>query len=604
MAENRKNKVPAASNLDPTTLSVVWNRFEHILDEIGEKVMHAAQSFVMSTVRDLGQVLLNPRGEIVSVSCYITAHLFKSVIATQNIQKYLKNEFEPGDFIIANDPYIIEGAHLPDWSFVRPVFYGNELLGFIHFSGHMSDTGGFLPGGYGPGAYDIIAEGLNIPPLKLMKGGVLNKDVWDFLLRNVRNPTQVDMDTMLIQGACAQAEEHIVKLVDKYGLETVKACMTEMIDAGEKSARAEISKIPDGIYYGEAGTDWDGRTDRPVYVRTKMTVNGDEITFDLSESDPQVTFVNTPLGTTVMAIMVAFYSMIDLTVPKNYGSMKPVHVIAPKGTVVNPSYPATVGACQIAMGIPLIEACQLALGKALPELAMGGFPRHFCPIVIGMEPDVIDPRTGGPRQYFAESFASDGSGGAVRGYDGWPGVAFYGANGNFTRPDMEIFECQVPYRITRYEFMQDREGAGEFRGGPAVYIEMIADTKPGAPSIIMTGNCDGQVVAPVGSANGAIAKAEMWIRKTDGETRPLRTMSNVPISPGEVVCTIGQGGGGWGDPLNRDPERVLDDVIEGYVSKERALDVYGVVLFPDTSEIDTKATEDLREKMKSINGGI
>lgn len=599
MTQNKKYQQAIVSDVDPTTLSVVWNRFEHILDEIGEKVMFAAQSFVISTIRDLGQVFLNPRGEIVSVSCYITSHLFKSVIATQNIQRYLNNDFEPGDFIIANDPYIIEGAHLPDWSFVRPVFYKDELLGFIHFSGHMSDTGGFLPGGYAPGAYDIIAEGLNIPPIKLMKRGVLNKEIWDVLLRNIRNPTQVDMDTMLIQGACAQAEKHIVHLVDKYGLETIKTCMKEMIDAGERSARSEIKKIPDGTYYGEAGTDWDGTTDKPVYVRTEMTVKGDEITFDLSKSDPQATFVNTPMGTTVMSVMVAFYSMIDFTVPKNFGSMKPVNVIAPKGTVVNPSYPATVGACQIAVGVPIIEACQLALGQAVPELAMGGFPRHFCPIVIGMEPDVIDPRTGHPKQYFAESFASDGSGGAVQGYDGWPGVAFYGCNGNFTRVDMEIFESQVPYRVTRYEFMQDREGPGEFRGGPAVYIEMVADTRPGAPSIIMTGNCDGQIVAPVGSASGPIAKAEMWIRKTDETNRELRTMTNTPISPGEVVCTIGQGGGGWGDPLDRDTERIQNDVIDGYVSKERAMDIYGVVFKDDTFEIDHPATKHLRKEKKS-----
>jgi len=601
MTASKKNKAGKASRVDPTTLSVVGSRFESILDEIGERVLHASQSFVMSVIRDMGQVILNPQGEIVAVSCYLTSHLFRSVVCTQNIQKYLNNQFEPGDFIIANDPYIIEGAHLPDWSFVRPLFYKDKMLGFIHFTGHMSDTGGFLPGGYGPGAYDIIAEGLNIPPIKLFKKGVLNKEIWDFLLRNVRNSAQVDMDTMLIYGVCRQAEEQIVKLVDKYGLDTIKACMKEMIDAGERSARSEIAKIPDGVYYGEAGTDWDGTTDKPIYVRVKMMVKGEEITFDLSDSDPQATFVNMPMGTTMMAVMVAFYSMIDPTVPKNYGSMKPIRIIAPKGTVVNPNFPATVGACQIAMGVPLIEACQLALGKVLPEKAMGGFPRHFCPIVIGMEPDVIDPRTGSSKQYFAESFASDGSGGAVKGYDGWPGVGFYGACGNFVRGDMEVFESQVPYRVTRYEFLQDEEGPGEFRGGPAVYIEMVADTKLGAPSIIMTGNSDGQVVAAVGSASGPIVKAEMWIRSPNGETRILRTMTNAPISPGEACCTKGPGGGGWGDPLDRDVKRVQDDVIDGYVSIERARDVYGVILDPNTSAIQYEETEKLRKKKKSEN---
>ncbi len=591
-----QKKAFRAKEVDLTTLSVVWSRFESILDEIGEKVMHATQSFVMANVRDLGQVLLDPQGQIVTASCYVTSHIFKATEATQNVQRRFNNEFHPGDFIIANDPYIIRGAHLPDWTFIRPLFYRGKLFGFFHFSGHMSDTGGFLPGGYGPGAYDIIAEGLNIPPLKVLKKGARNQDVWELLLRNVRNPTQVDMDTMLINGAFEQGEEQIVRLVDRYGLDTVKSCMKEIIEAGEKAARAELARMPDGVYHGEAGTDWDGQTDKPIWVRTKMTVEGDEVTFDLSGSDPQATFVNSPMGTTLWAVMTAFYSMVDPSVPKNYGSMKVVHVIAPEGTVVNPTYPATVGACQISVGNQIMEACQLALGKAVPEMAMGAFPRHLCPIVIGMDPDVTDPRTGTIKQYFAESFASDGSGGAMNGYDGWTGVAWFPAVGNIVRPDIEIFESQVPFRIPEYRLMQDWEGAGEYRGGPGIYVEMVADTKPGAPAILMTGNSDGQVVPPEGAVGGMLPKAEMWIESPNGDTRILRTMANEPVCPAEVVYTKCPGGGGWGDPLARDPQKVRDDVVDGIVTIERARDVYGVVLDPRTLDLDEKATRQLRKK--------
>lgn len=591
-------KVKKSKGVDPTTLSVVWNRFESILDEIGEKVMHATQSFVMANVRDLGQVLLDPKGEIVASSGYIVSHMFKAPEAAHSIQKKFGNKFDPGDFIIANDPYIIRGAHLPDWTFLRPLFYKGELFGFFHFSGHMSDTGGFLPGGYGPGAYDIIAEGLNIPPLKILQKGILNKDVWELLLRNVRNPTQVDMDTMLINGAFAQGEEQIVRLIDKYGLKMVRACMEEIIDAGERAARAEIAKMPDGVYYGEAGTDWDGQTDKPIWVRVKATIKGEEITFDLSESDPQASFVNSPIGTTWFAVMTAFYSMVDPSVPKNHGSMKVVHLIAREGTVCNPKYPATVGACQISVGNPICEACQLALGKAVPEKAMGGFPRHFCPITIGMDPTVIDPRTGTPKQYFAETFASDGSGGAMKGYDGWQGVGFFPSVGNLARPDIEIFESQVPFRVPRYELLQDWEGAGEFRGGSGIYVEMVADTKPGAPTILMTGNSDGQIVPAVGAASGELRKAEAWIVSPNGKTRILRTMSNEPVFPGEICYTKCSGGGGWGNPLNRDIKRVQDDAMDGLISIERARDVYGVIIDPNTFEVQQEATERLRRELK------
>ncbi len=598
MAKTRATKkVKKSEPVDPTTLSVVWSRFESILDEMGEKVLHATQSFVMANVRDLGQVLLDPQGHIVAVSCYVVSHIFKSTEVTQNVIKYFKNNFDPGDFIISNDPYIARGAHLPDWTFLRPLFYKDELFGFCHFSGHMSDTGGFLPGGYGPGAYDIIAEGLNIPPMKILKAGVLNKDVWELLLRNVRNPTQVDMDTMLINGAMAQAEEQISRLVSKYGREAVKTCMKLMVVAGEKAARAEITKMPDGVYYGEAGTDWDGQTDKPIWVRVKMTIKGSDITFDLSQSDPQATFVNSPMGTTIYAVMTAFYSMIDPAVPKNYGSMKPVHIIVgPEGSVVNPKYPATIGACQISVGTPIVEACQMALGKAVPEKAMGGFARHFCPIVIGMDPDVIDPRTGTIKQYFAEHFASDGSGGAMKGYDGWQGVATFPFVGNLVRPDIEIFESQVPFRVPSYGILPDWEGPGEFRGGPGIYVEMVADTKPGAPSILMTGNSDGQMVSAVGAASGELRKAEMWIESPDGKTRILRTMANEPVFPNETCYTKAPGGGGWGDPFDRDVKKVQDDVVDGLISIERARDVYGVIMDPNTLEVQYEATEGLRKK--------
>ena len=405
----------------------------------------------------------------------------------------------------------------------------------------MADTGGFLPGGYGPKAYDIIAEGLNIPPLKVIKGGVVDKDLWALVCRNVRNSNQVDMDTMLINGALAQAETQVVKLIDKYGPETVKACMREILASGERAARAEIAAMPDGTYHGESAGDWDGMTDQPVWVRVDMTVKGDELTFDFHGSDPQVTFVNSPLGNTISICMESFYAFIDPMAPKNQGSFAPVHVVAPLGTVVNPRYPATVGAGQISVGEPIMEACKIALAQALPERATGGFSRHACPINVGMDLDEIDPRTGSVKQYMAETFASDGSGGAMKGFDGWPGVGPGSFLGSFVRPDIEHFESEVPFRVMRYEFMTDAEGAGEYRGGPGIFVEMVSDVKAGHPSFLMTGNCDGAVVAARGSTGEDLARLEMWVESPDGSSRPLPTMSNEPVFAGEVVLAKSPG---------------------------------------------------------------
>ena len=609
--------------IDPTTFAVVWNRLESLLDECGEKVLHATQSYVLALVRDFGLSWLNPQGEIVAAAAYVARHIFTAAESARNMIGHFEGDFAPGDLILGNDPYLVRSGHLPDWTFIRPVFYPGlagaqtgggsggqpgggagvsrpELVGFFQFRGHMADTGGFLPGGYGPKAYDIIAEGLNIPPLKIIKGGVLDRDLWTLLCRNVRNANQVDMDTMLINGAMGQAEAQLLKLVDKYGADTLRACMSGITAAGERAARSEIAGMPDGTYHGESATDWDGATDRPVWVRVDMTVAGDELTFDFTGSDEQVTFVNSPLGNTISIAMESFYAFIDPMAPKNQGSFAPVDVVAPEGTVVNPNYPATVGACGISVGEPIMEACKIALAQALPERATGGFARHACPINLGMDLDEIDPRTGTVKQYMAETFASDGSGGAMKGFDGWPGVGPGSFLGSFVRPDIEHFESEVPFRVMRYEFIQDSEGAGEYRGGPGVYVEMVSDVKPGHPSFLMTGNSDGMVVAARGSTGEDLAKLEMWIESPSGERRVLRTMANEPIYPGETCFTRSPGGGGWGDPLARDPVGVRADVVDGLVSAERARDVYGVVIDPATQELGLEATEESRAARKAI----
>jgi len=596
----KKGAVKPARKVDATTLSVVWNRFEYIVNQIGEKVLNATQSFVTAHVRDLGASLQDAKGRIVVASAHLPAHTLIAEIAMEGVIGKFGTDYKPGDYIIANDPYIVKAGHLPDWSHIRPTFYKGELVGFLQCKTHVADTGGFLPGGYGPKAYDIIAEGLNIPPLKVIKAGVVDKDLWEFLLKNVRNPNQVEMDAMLINGALMQAEEQIAGMMDKYGVETVKACMNQIIISGEKAMRAELSNLRDGSYPGESTVDWDGTTDKPITVRVKAIVKGDELTFDFTESDPQATFVNSPFGNTFMFSMIAMYYTLSPSIPKNSGSMKPVRLIAPEGSVVNPIYPATVGASPISVGNQITEACLIALGKAIPERAMAGWGPHFCPINIGVDPREIDPRTGKIKQYFAEHFAGDSGSGAVKGFDGWPGVMFYACGGNFMRPNIENFEAEVPFRVLNYEVLQDWEGAGEFRGAPGTRVVMVADTIEGPPSFLMTGNCFGMKFPPPGVAGGTNPPtSEMHIEATDGKRRVLRTLSNDPVFPRETVISRCAGGGGWGDPLKRDVKKVGNDVLDELVSVDRARDVYGVVFLPGTFEVDHEATGKLREKMGS-----
>lgn len=245
----------------------------------------------------------------------------------------------------------------------------------------------------------------------------------------------------------------------------------------------------------------------------------------------------------------------------------------------------------------------LAIGQALPERAMAAWSKHLCPINIGSQPDVIDPRTGHARNYFTETFGSDGGSGAVRGYDGWLGAGFQSACANLVRPNVEFFEASSPYLVTHYEVLQDWEGAGEFRGSPGSYVRFVARTQPGAMSLLMTGNSDGQRNAPAGVAGGGSGPlAEMEIVAPDGQRRVLRTFSTQPIFPGEICETRNTGGGGWGDPLAREPTRVRDDVRNGFVSAARAREIYGVVLDAAGLSVDAAATAARRRELRAGRG--
>lgn len=587
------------ADIDPITFSVVWNKLQFLTAQVGEKILYSTQSFVTALARDLGQTILDTRGKIVIAATSSPIHTLVAEEAIKGLESRFRGDYQPGDFIVANDPYSVRGGHLPDWNFIRPLFYKDEHLGFFQAKTHVSDTGGFLPGGYGAGAYDIIAEGLNIPPLKIIRRGVLQEDLWNLILRNVRMPSELDMDTRLINGCMAHAEEQIALLCDKYGVGTVRTCMAEIIAAGERAMRAEIAKIPDGSYRGESAADWDGETDKPIWVRVTAVVKGDELTFDFSDSDPQATFVNCPIGATITSAMVGLFYLVDSSVPKNGGALDPIKFVMPEGTVVNPRYPATVGASQISVGTQIVEACMLAIGKALPERAMAAWSKHLCPINIGTQPDVIDPRTGHMRNYFTETFGSDGGSGAVKGHDGWLGVGFQSACANLVRPNVEFFEASCPYLVTHYEVLQDWEGPGEFRGAPGSYVRFVARTVPGANSLLMTGNSDGQRHAPAGVAGGGSGPlAEMQIVGADGARRILRTFATQPIFPGEACETHNSGGGGWGDPLARDVRLVSDDARNGFISIARARDVYGVMLDGVTFAVDEGGTARLREKLR------
>lgn len=593
------------ASVDPITLSVVWNRLLTITREIGERCVHSSQSFVMAEARDLGPVLLTPEAEIITSVEFLPCHCLLAEIPTKAILNKF-GKLDPGDMVVGNDAFIIQSGHLPDWTYLVPIYWHDELVLYCHFRGHVMDTGGALSGSYFPRAYDCIAEGLNIPPVKIIKKGEPNEEVREVIFDNIRTPAGVWSDLMLIYGSINKGADAIRELVDKYGLDTMRACFREIIRRDEEATRAEISQIPDGVYYGETAVDWDGSVDRPVPIKVKLTVKGDELTFDFSESSDQVDFVNSPLGNTYAYVYLALFYTINPIVPHNHGAMQPIHIIAPEGKVVNPTRPHTYGACACSCGTEIYAACVQALGRAVPDKGMGVFTRHFSVDGSGRLP-IIDPRTGMELEYFFAPFIEEGGSGAVKGYDGWDGMVGVPLAGVIYRGSVEICELIFPYLWHVVRLAQDSEGPGEFIGARGTYSERECVAPPGARTILMSGDASGAFFPPTGVAGAPDAPCgEIYIQRVGKKEREIfRTIDMGEMYPGEVLTTKAGGGGGWGNPLDRDLEKVRENAQDGLVSFQRARDIYGVVLNqqdkenPETITVDYKATEELRKKLRA-----
>ena len=592
-------------NVDEVTVSVIWNKLLNITREVGERVVQGGQSYVMANARDLGPVLLTKTGDIVCQVEFLPCHCLLAEIPTKAIIKKF-GDLNKGDMVLGNDGFIIKSGHLPDWTFVVPVYYGKELVFYYHFRGHMADSGGAYSGSYFPRAYDCISEGINIPPIKLIKRGKVDEQAKEIIFDNIRTSNAVWADCMLIYGSITRAIEEIKVLIDKYGLKAVKGATDEMMVRGEEAMRKEIAEMPDGEYTGEMAVDWDGTVpDRPVWVRVKITVKGDEMWVDYSDSMKQVDFVNSPLGNTYCFTYLPIFYATNPDLPHNHGALVPIHIIAPEGTVVNPTRPHTYGACGCCTAQEITDACTQALSKATAK-AQGLFSRHYSVDVSGRLP-FKDPRSGQDFEYFGAPFMEEGGGGAVKGFDGWDGMCGTVLAGVVKRGSVEVAETIMPFHWEQMDMMRDMEGPGEFIGARGTYGIRHCVAPAGATTILMAGDASGTYFPPAGVRGAPYAPTgNLYIKRVGKkETDIFPTMDMAPFFPGDILYTECMGAGGWGNPVDRDPEKIRLDVRDDYISVGRAKNVYGVVIDPksitgnpEDIKVDMKATEDLRKKLK------
>jgi N-methylhydantoinase B len=595
--------------VDPLTLAIIEGRLDAYNMELGERMLHQSFAPMTAHLRDLGSVLFDRQGRVISLGTYMPAHTAGADIALKGMLDWIGREnIQPNDLLVGNDPFIVKAGHVPDWAFVRPIYHEGELVFYHMFKTHQYDAGGAFIGGYNPGLFDCHAEGLLIPPIRLIEAGKVDEKAYSVILRNVRGSAVMRADHMLVYTSLQKVEERILSLFTTYGKETMLAACDEIMRRTEEAVRREISAWPAGTYRAERAADRDGTTDRPVWARLALTIDPErgQLIFDFSDSDPQCDFINMTLGRTWVAVVSAVAWTLPSGFPRNQGLLDCLKVITKDGTVLGPKYPATSGGQGPVMGGVVIECSLAALGQAVPERTSAMWTRHLNPLFGGKRRDRIDPRTGSIQYYSVGPFHSDGGNGAIYGYDGTDSLGPYNDAGAVLKGPVEVEEWEMPYRWLSYEFRTDSSGHGRWRGGLGTHIEIMNVADPESwqahDCALTTGNSDGEKFAPLGLLGGTPGQRHRLGIIRNGKKIRLRTLSSAYLRPGDIVYTLGGGGAGVGDPLERDVEKVREDVMNRCISLGTARRVYGVVMDQETFEVDRKATAQLRERKKDGKG--
>jgi N-methylhydantoinase B len=584
--QNPSGGKSGAAQLDQIMVAVIGNRLDAISKEIGQTMLRTSRSPIFSEARDFVTAIFDAKTRLVAQTAYIPVLMGALPYALRSIARTFENDIQEGDVFILNDPYR-GNNHPPDITIAKPVFHEGKVAFWTVSKGHHADVGGGGVAGYNPVAKVIWEEGIRIPPAKLWIQGKPNRALWDTILLNVHLPFLVDGDLQCQVGAVTIGERSLKSLIAKYGVATLDAAIDAIFDASERQMRDAIRKVPSGIYHGERLIDSDGvNKDKMIAVRVAVKVEGDAITFDFGGSDPQAAgYVNSPVPNTASSAFLALFMSIGSEIRFNEGALRALHVVAPPGTVVNPQEPAPVTACTIAAAQAIIEAIWLALSQAVPDRVDACWARWCAPATMG-----FNPRTSRP---FGDiHFMSKGGGGASLGRDGWDHIGTVVCAGGLRAPDPELHELVDPFTVLQYEFWPDSAGAGEWRGGIGTIYRWRIDTN-GIPAANFGGGIH-KVTAPFGLEGGKAAPPHQLSLRKGGQVIKVDTESLYALDQGDVFEIFGSGGGGYGNPHRRKIESILADVRDGVVSVSKAREDYGVVINPETLEVDVAATRELR----------
>ncbi|MBA4416768.1 MAG: hydantoinase [Syntrophus sp. (in: bacteria)] len=564
---------------DPITLEILWRRLISIVDEADSSVARTAFSSLLRDAHDYTCMFTDRLGRELAQGSFATPGQSGAMaLGIKNlVNKYPIDHYQPGDVFITNDPWALAG-HLNDVCVMSPIFYKDQLAAFTACVFHHSDIGGRVASDN----HDVFEEGLFIPFVKLYDKGVLNESVLDMIRWNVRTRDEVIGDIRSQIAANHVCADKVRQMLEESGLDNLDDLADQIISLTEKSMREEIAKIPDGVYRAEGKIEqMKGKED--IVIRAKVEIKGSDIIVDLDGTSGQVDWGgNVVFNFTFAYVFMAVKSMFAPDIPNNDGCARPIQLFAPEGTVVNCKFPAAVAA-RMGVGHFLTEVIYRALSDVLPNRVIagsGGTPAAMN-VFYGKRKD------GKPWHSVIIRGGGMGAGAANDGNY----VYIFPANGANT--PVEIFENDTPLIVEKRELLADSGGIGRMKGGLGKReLFRIPDDEYAPIPPVNLGIQAGRFLYPAeGLFDGKSGtKAQFLVNGTPGNSYGL-----TQLKPGDRVIIDAPGGGGYGNPLEREPEMVARDVIEGYISIESARNDYSVAIDPNTFEINVEETNKLRK---------
>jgi N-methylhydantoinase B/oxoprolinase/acetone carboxylase alpha subunit len=577
--------------IDAITLEVLRNGFIQICEEVTITMLKTAHSVIFNEGKDLSTAVFDRDGRLIAQDlqgCPIHIAAMPQAVKAGIAQYGVENMY-PGDVFLINDSYA-GGTHLPDVTVFAPVFWADELVGFIGNRGHHNDVGGMAPGSMPGDATEMFQEGLILPAVKIYERGERCRDVWNIVLANVRLPRNTEGDVAAQRGGILTGMRRFHSLLERYGVEVVQEGIEEIIRYSERHMRSELEKIPDGTYTFHDFMDTDGVTGKPVRIVVTVTKEGSEITFDFEGSDPQVGgAVNCVESVTIASVWIAMLMVTDSNIHPSEGAFAPVTVSAPLGTVVNPRKPAATVSGLTETCNRIIDICIGAMAPAIPDRVVAGELGSCNVYTLGG----VTTREDGTTEPWVSILNPKGGWGGMEGKDGW--TCIQDPLSNCRNQPCETLEHVFPMRVRQFSLRTGPEGAGQFRGG----YGLVRD-------IEMTESCsistclDRSVLPPFGLFGGDDGSCNrMYVKRVGSETwEDLDSrQSNVALQKGDTIRIETAIGGGYGDPLDRDPELVARDVVHEYLTAEQAEEFYGVVI-GEGGSIDTAVTDARRAGMR------